>query len=101
MLKLSKIQEKHRKNFYQKETYTLMIKTIRPILLKIHSIKTRQYLQNLTNQQNKKNSYTRTRSICLLTGRSRSVYRFFRLSRIKIREYAKGGYFLGVKKAQW
>jgi len=100
MLKLSKIQENLRKNLYQKETYTLIRKTIRPILLKINSIKTRQYLQNLTNQQPKKFSYTRTRSICLLTGRSRSVYRFFRLSRIKIREYAKSGYFLGIKKAQ-
>jgi ribosomal protein S14 len=29
------------------------------------------------------------------------VYRFFRLSRMKVREYANAGYFTGVTKASW
>jgi small subunit ribosomal protein S14 len=46
-------------------------------------------------------SFTKVRSICFLTGRSRSVYRAFRLSRLKIREYAALGYFTGLSKASW
>jgi ribosomal protein S14 len=101
MLKISNKQEKWRRLFYKNETQNLVFKTIKPILLKMRSKKIRQYLQNLTNQQYRKFSYTRTRNICILTGRSRSVYRFFRLSRLKIREYAKAGYFTGITKASW
>ena len=46
-------------------------------------------------------SFTKTRSICFLTGRSRSVYRFFKLSRLKIRSYAAAGHFVGLSKASW
>ena len=99
MLKISSKQENFRHLLYKNEIKILVLKTIKPSLLKIRSKKIRQYLQNLTNQQDRKFSYTRTRSICILTGRSRSVYRFFRLSRLKIREYANAGYFIGVTKA--
>ncbi len=43
--------------------------------------------------------FTKRRTLCFLTGRSRSVYRSFRLSRLKIREYASLGYFSGLSKA--
>jgi ribosomal protein S14 len=99
MLKTSNKQENIRHQFFQNEIKTVIFKTIKPGLLKIYSKKTRKYLQNLTNQQDNKFSYTRTKNICILTGRSRSVYRFFRLSRLKIREYANAGYFVGITKA--
>ncbi len=98
MLKISNKQEKIRRYFYKNEIYNLTKKIIKPALLKISSIKIRQYLTNISPSNFK---YTRTKTICLLTGRSRSVYRFFRLSRLKIRKYAKAGYFIGIKKAQW
>ncbi len=43
--------------------------------------------------------FTKIRTVCFLTGRSRSIYRSFRLSRLKIREYAGFGYFPGLSKA--
>ena len=46
-------------------------------------------------------SFTKARTICFLTGRSRSVYRAFHLSRLKIRAYAATGYFVGLSKASW
>lgn len=46
-------------------------------------------------------SITRIRNRCVLTGRSRSLIRFFRLSRIKFREYASSGRLFGVQKASW
>lgn len=101
MLKTSSKQEYLRQFYYKNEIKILVLKTIKPSLLKIKSKKLRQYLHNLTNQQNRKFSYTRTRNICILTGRSRSVYRFFRLSRLMIREYANAGYFVGITKASW
>ena len=101
MLKISKKEEKIRFNLYKKTNLNLTKKILKPILIKLVSLKTRQYLQQIMNNfQNKKN-YTQIKTICILTGRSRSVYRFFRLSRLKIREYIKNGYFVGLKKAQW
>ncbi|MEE9403858.1 MAG: 30S ribosomal protein S14 [Algisphaera sp.] len=46
-------------------------------------------------------SPTRVRNLCALTGRSRGVYRKFRLSRIKLRELALEGKVPGLRKASW
>ncbi|MEX2216624.1 MAG: 30S ribosomal protein S14 [Phycisphaeraceae bacterium] len=46
-------------------------------------------------------SPTRIRSLCALTGRSRSVYRKFKLSRLKLRELALEGKIPGMRKASW
>jgi len=46
-------------------------------------------------------SPTRVRNLCALTGRSRSVYRKFRISRIKLRELALQGKIPGMRKASW
>src|SRR6188768_3269194 len=44
---------------------------------------------------------TRIRNRCELTGRSRAVYRKFRLSRIMLRELANKGLIPGVTKSSW
>ena len=46
-------------------------------------------------------SPTRVRILCALTGRSRSVYRKFKVSRIKLRELALQGKVPGMRKASW
>ncbi len=46
-------------------------------------------------------SPTRVRNLCALTGRSRSVYRKFKISRIKLRELALEGKIPGMRKASW
>lgn len=43
----------------------------------------------------------RMRNRCLITGRSRGVYRRFGLSRHKLREYAMEGMIPGIRKASW
>lgn len=43
----------------------------------------------------------KTRNFCLLTGRNRSTYNKFRLSRICIRELAGSGILSGLKKSSW
>jgi small subunit ribosomal protein S14 len=44
---------------------------------------------------------SRMRNRCLLTGRSRSVYRKFKLSRLMFREMASAGLLPGIRKASW
>jgi small subunit ribosomal protein S14 len=46
-------------------------------------------------------SPTRVRNLCALTGRSRAVYRKFKISRIKLRELALEGKIPGMRKASW
>lgn len=46
-------------------------------------------------------SSTRVRNLCALTGRSRSVYRKFKISRIMLRELALQGKIPGMRKASW
>ena len=46
-------------------------------------------------------SPTRLRNLCALTGRSRGVYKKFKLSRIKLRELALEGKVPGMRKASW
>lgn len=46
-------------------------------------------------------SITRLKNRCVLTNRSRSIYKKFGLSRLMFREFAQQGFLLGVKKASW
>ena len=44
---------------------------------------------------------TRVRNRCELTGRSRGVYRKFRLSRVMLRELGNKGLIPGLTKSSW
>lgn len=46
-------------------------------------------------------SPTRVRSLCALTGRSRGVYRKFKISRLMLRKLALEGKIPGMRKASW
>jgi small subunit ribosomal protein S14 len=46
-------------------------------------------------------SPTRSHSRCQLTGRSKAVYRKFKVSRIMLRELALAGKIPGLRKASW
>ena len=46
-------------------------------------------------------SKTRLRNRCVFTGRGRAVYRFCKLSRIKLRDLAGAGRLPGVTKSSW
>ena len=59
-----------------------------------------QYVRAL-NKMPRNSSLTRVNNRCVLTGRGRSVHRFFRLSRIKFRELASQGLLMGVCKSSW
>jgi small subunit ribosomal protein S14 len=59
------------------------------------------YQDNLNNKGVKYFSYVKLRNRCIFTGRARSVYKFFFLTRMQLRNKASFGYFKGFKKASW
>ena len=50
---------------------------------------------------NQNSSITRIKNICTITGRSKSIYRLFKISRIQLRKLASKGYLPGVSKYSW
>lgn len=46
-------------------------------------------------------SITRIKNLCVLTGRSKSIYRLFKISRIQLRNLASKGFLPGVSKYSW
>ncbi|KAL8541509.1 hypothetical protein ACS0TY_002687 [Phlomoides rotata] len=61
----------------------------------------RDKVRNRLSQLPRNSSFTRIRNRCVFTGRPRSVYKKFRMSRIIFRELANQGQLQGVKKASW
>jgi small subunit ribosomal protein S14 len=59
-----------------------------------------QYLLKL-NKLPRNSSKIRVKNRCILTGRGKSIHRFCKLSRIKLRELASQGYLAGIKKSSW
>nr|YP_665656.1 ribosomal protein S14 [Nephroselmis olivacea]AAF03183.1 ribosomal protein S14 [Nephroselmis olivacea] len=58
------------------------------------------YILKLT-QLPRNSSMIRLKNRCVITGRSKSVYRFCRLSRISFRELASKGLLMGITKSSW
>ena len=44
---------------------------------------------------------THIKNFCIISGRSRSIHKKFKVSRILLRELSSKGYFFGLKKASW
>lgn len=65
------------------------------------SFEDRQSAQKKLQALPRNGSATRVKSRCVITGRSRAVYRKFGLSRIKFRELSLEGKIPGVTKASW
>lgn len=59
--------------------------------------KIQQKFFNLSNNS----SVTRIKNRCIITGRSRSIYRLFKMSRIQLRKLASEGALPGLSKYSW
>ena len=62
---------------------------------------TRYNTQINLNKLPKNSSKVRLSNRCLITGRTHSVLKLFRISRIKLRELTSMGLINGVKKSSW
>ena len=57
-------------------------------------------MQELNNLP-RNSALSRTRNRCIITGRAKSNYQFFKISRITLRELASQGLLPGVTKSSW
>lgn len=90
---------RQRQVFQQQEKQRLIFKAITQNLALDTHIRwktQRKFLQGTPT-----GSVTRIKNRCILTGRARSVYRFFKISRIQLRQLASGGFLPGVSKYSW
>ena len=101
MAKVSSIQKNiNRRKLVKKfKNQRLLLKN--KIKQKDLSMEERLILQKKLNELPRNTSPIRIRNRCELTGRTRGVYRKFRLSRIKIRELSMTGALPGVVKSSW
>jgi small subunit ribosomal protein S14 len=61
----------------------------------------RWYFSLHTSKKRKKTSKVRIKNRCVLSGRSRSFYRFAKLSRLFLRENQYIGSIVGLRKSFW
>ena len=61
-------------------------------------IKSRLAAQLLLSKMTLDSAKVRIRNRCILTGRSRGIYKYLKISRIMLREYAAKGMLVGIKK---
>ena len=101
MAKVSSIQKNiNRRELVKKfKNKRLLLKS--KIKQKDLSMEERLILQKKLNELPRNTSTVRIRNRCELTGRTRGVYRKFKLSRIKIRELSMTGALPGVVKSSW
>ena len=94
------LQDQHKREFFQKNE---LKKQLLHVFIQDFSIpyqERRAFLKKL-NDFPRNASKTRIKNRCVLTGRSKSVYKRFKMSRIKIRELASKGDITGLNKASW
>jgi len=101
MAKQSSIQKNNKRQLMVKKFYEKRLNLKKKISDKNLSLDERFKLQTKINDLPRDGSRVRVRNRCKLTGRTRGVYRKFRLSRIKIRELSMAGLLPGVVKSSW
>ena len=98
MKKLIKKDKKIRKIFKQHEFKRKIFKFLNSNRC-LDNFKLRSNIILEFSKLPKKSSKSFIKNRCILTGRSRSVFRFFKISRIKLRELGNVGDLPGIKKA--
>jgi small subunit ribosomal protein S14 len=53
------------------------------------------------NSYPRNSSFTRIVNRCVTTGRGRGVLRFFRMSRLEVRQLQLKGFLYGIRKSSW
>ncbi len=91
--------KKRRTSFANKEVQRLILLYL--IRNQKLSASQRLLLTLRLQQISRDSSLVRLKNRCILTNRSKGVYREFRLSRIRLREMLANGLIPGYKKAVW
>jgi small subunit ribosomal protein S14 len=99
------MKKKIKKNIKQRYLYKNLEKKrlILKIILKNLNIKEKKRwkIQQKFYFFNQNSSVTHIKNICILTGRSKSIYRLFKISRIQLRKFISEKNLPGVFKYNW
>ena len=99
MLNKKQIDQK-RRQLYKKNELNNQILKLLAYNTKMPLITRWKYIMKLTKLH--KNSYiVKIHNFCILTGRSKSVFKNFKLSRISFRTKASFNKIVGITKASW
>ena len=101
MAKLSSIQKNLKRKLLVNKFRDKKFSLKKKVKNKELSLDERIKLYSKINELQRNASKVRVRNRCIITGRSRGVYRKFGLSRIKIREISMAGMLPGVVKSSW
>ena len=101
MAKQSSIQKNHNRKKIVSKFKARRSALKKMIMKKNLTMEERFKLQTKLNDLPRDSANIRVRNRCELTGRTRSVYRKFGLSRIKLRELTMSGALTGVVKSSW
>lgn len=99
MKKLIKKDFKRRNQVNKYELKRLYLKSL--LMDQTLSNKKRFKIQSELTKLPKNSSKVRLNNRCILTGRSRAVFKLFNLSRISLKQLALSGDLAGVKKTSW
>lgn len=101
MAKLSSINKNNRRRKMTKQFAEKRAALKAIVMNKELDIQERLTAQMQLSALPRNGSATRIRNRCEVTGRARGVYRQFKLSRIKLREYGSFGRIPGLIKSSW
>ena len=101
MAKVSSVQKNLNRRELVKKFKNKRKNLKKKIMQKSITIEERLKYQNQLNELPRNSSSIRVRNRCMLTGRTRGVYRKFGLSRINLRELSMTGNLPGVVKSSW
>ena len=101
MAKQSSIQKNNKRKLMVKKFKNIRFNLKKKINDRNISMEERFKIQAKISELPRDGSRVRVRNRCELTGRARSVYRKFGLSRIKLRELSMAGLLPGVVKSSW
>jgi small subunit ribosomal protein S14 len=101
MAKLSSINKNNRRKKMTKQFSAKRAALKAKVMDRDLDIQERLAAQMQLSALPRNSSATRIRNRCEVTGRSRGVYRKFKLSRIKLREYGSFGRIPGLIKSSW
>jgi ribosomal protein S14 len=93
-------KDKNKRNtFYKYEKHKICLKALSkdkrlPATFRLlYKLKLNLYVKN--------SSKTRIKNRCVTTGRARGVLRYFKMSRLEVRQLALRGLLYGVRKSSW
>lgn len=95
------VKDKKRRIFFEQEEIKRISLKILSKDKRIKKLNRFLFRLKLSDFFKKNMSKTRIKNRCLFTGRGRSTFRYFRMSRLHIRELGLRGLLYGIRKSSW